>query len=212
MQVHEPEQRNSSHVSARHGRPLEPSESSPIVNASDADDQDIELEAPGRRHESTLDELPPPLGVKLTGYRLLNMSVMFTFGMSKAILTYMGRSAMPTTLELIGGTLLVVILYWIGQYESVYSTRWVWFFQVDLIRSIRCCVLRFMGGVIGVLFAIRGSLAISWWRSAPVFLFAYLLQGVPRDLWLGIYYVMFTIPRENGFAQVCTIYGQRGLL
>ncbi|KAN0120566.1 hypothetical protein V8E52_004393 [Russula decolorans] len=62
--------------------------------------------------------------------------------------------------------------------------------------------------VIGVLFAIRGSLAISWWRSAPVFLFAYLLQGVPRDLWLGIYYVMFTIPRENGFAQVCTIYGQ----
>jgi hypothetical protein len=37
-------------------------------------------------------------------------------------------------------------LYWIGQYESVYSTRWVWFFQVDLIRSIRCCVLRFMGG------------------------------------------------------------------
>jgi len=29
------------------------------------DDQDIELEALGRRHESTLDELPP-LGVKLT--------------------------------------------------------------------------------------------------------------------------------------------------
>jgi hypothetical protein len=107
MQIQEPEQRNSLHVSAR--RSLEASESSPIVNASDADDQDIELEAPGRRHEFTLDELPPPLGVKLTGYRLLNMSVMFTFGMSKAILTYMGRSAMPTTLELIGGTLLVVI-------------------------------------------------------------------------------------------------------
>ena len=58
------------------------------------------------RLESTLDELPPPLGVKLTGYRLLNMSVIFAFGTSKAILTYMGRSAMPTTLEFIGGTLL----------------------------------------------------------------------------------------------------------
>jgi hypothetical protein len=45
---------------------------------------------------------------------------------------------------------------------------------------------------LGVLFAIRGSLVITSLSSVPVFLFAYLLQGVPRDLWLGIY-VMFTI-------------------
>jgi len=56
------------------------------------------------RLESTLDELLPPLRVKLTGYRLLNMNAVFTFGMTKAILTYMGRSAMPTTLDWIGGT------------------------------------------------------------------------------------------------------------
>lgn len=190
MQVHEPEQRDNLHVSAR--RALEASESSPIVNASDADDQDIEHEAPGRRHEPTLDELPPPLGVKLTGYRLLNMSVVFTFGMVKAILTYMGQSAMPTTLDWIGGAFLAVILYWVGLYESECSKKWEWFFQVDLTRAICYCVLRFMGGVLGVLFAIQGSLTITSLSSVPIFLLVYFLPGVSRDLWLGIY-VMFTI-------------------
>ena len=56
-----------------------------------------------------MDEFPPPLGVKLTGYRLLNMSVVFIFGMAKAILTYMGRSAVPTTLDWIGGAFLAVM-------------------------------------------------------------------------------------------------------
>ena len=56
-----------------------------------------------------MDELQPPLRVKLTGYRLLNMSVVFTFGVAKAILTYMGESAMPTTLDWIGGAFLAVM-------------------------------------------------------------------------------------------------------
>ncbi|KAF8498225.1 hypothetical protein F5888DRAFT_232450 [Russula emetica] len=48
--------------------------------------------------------------------------------------------------------------------------------------------------VLGVLFAIRGSLAITSLSSIPVFLFSYFLPGVrvSRDLWLGIY-VAFTI-------------------
>jgi len=50
----------------------------------------------------------PPLGVKLTGYRLLNMGVVFAFGLSKAILTYMGQSAVPTTLDWVSGALLAV--------------------------------------------------------------------------------------------------------
>ncbi len=41
--------------------------------------------------------------------------------------------------------------------------------------------------VLGVLFAIRGSLAIASLSSVPVFLLIYLLPGFPRDLWLGIY-------------------------
>ncbi|KAH9985921.1 hypothetical protein BJV77DRAFT_1071211 [Russula vinacea] len=91
MQVNRPEQRNGPRVS----RSLETSP--PNVNAA-ADDEDFELEGP-IRHESTSDGLPPPLGVKLTGYRLLNMSVVFVFGITKAILTYMGQSAVPTTLD-----------------------------------------------------------------------------------------------------------------
>ena len=93
MQVHDSEQK-SLHVLKR------PS----IVN-------DIEFEAPGRRHhESTLDERPPLLGVKLTGYILLNISVVLTVGMTKAILTYMGQSAIPTTLDWIEGTFLAVFV------------------------------------------------------------------------------------------------------
>ncbi|KAF8498217.1 hypothetical protein F5888DRAFT_1693645 [Russula emetica] len=145
MQVHEPEQRNSLHLSAR--RSLEASESSQIVNASDADDQDIELEAPGRGHESTLNELPPPLGVKLTGYKLLNMSVMLTFTTTEAILAYTKRPAVISTwLDWIAGGFLGAALYWIGQYEPLRSSKWEWFFQVDLMRAICYCVLRFIGG------------------------------------------------------------------
>ena len=73
-------------------------------------DQDFELE--GRsRHESTSDsdDQPPPLGVELTGYRLLNMSVVFAFGLANGILTYMGHSTMPTTLYWVSGAILAVM-------------------------------------------------------------------------------------------------------
>jgi len=53
----------------------------------------------------------PPLGVKLTGYRLLNMGVVFVFGLTKAVLTYMGQSAVPTTLDWVSGALLAV--WWV---------------------------------------------------------------------------------------------------
>ena len=55
-----------------------------------------------------LDVEQPPLGVKLTGYRLLNMGVVFAFGLTKAILTYMGQSAVPTTLDWVSGAFLAV--------------------------------------------------------------------------------------------------------
>lgn len=94
--------RGAGHHSSSTGPHEQNLSSSPIAN-------DIEFEAAGRRHKSTLDEHPPPLGVKLTGYRLLYMSVVFTVGMTKVILIYMGRSAMPTTLDWIGGTFLSVM-------------------------------------------------------------------------------------------------------
>ena len=56
-----------------------------------------------------MDATPPPLGVKLTGYRLLNMITVFGIGITKGILTYMGQSTAPTTLDWIGGALLAVV-------------------------------------------------------------------------------------------------------
>ncbi len=56
-----------------------------------------------------MDATPPPLGVKLTGYRLLNMTTVFSFGIAKGILTYMGQSTAPTTLDWVAGALLAVV-------------------------------------------------------------------------------------------------------
>jgi hypothetical protein len=51
----------------------------------------------------------PPLGVKLTMYRLLNIVVISAFGISKAVCAYHGQSVAPTTLELVGGTFFAVM-------------------------------------------------------------------------------------------------------
>jgi hypothetical protein len=69
----------------------------------------IELEDRGRRHETTSssDDLSPPLGVKLTGYRLLNISVVLGFITVKVILARMGRPLMSTVDLLLGGFLWV---------------------------------------------------------------------------------------------------------
>ena len=53
------------------------------------------------------DVTPPPLGVKLTGYRLVFMTTLL-FGTVKTILTYMGQSTAPTTLDWVVGTFLTV--------------------------------------------------------------------------------------------------------
>jgi|SRR5712671_5624206 len=50
-----------------------------------------------------------PLGVKLTGYRLLNLVVIFTIGGAKFILSLQGKSVAPTGLEWAGGTVLAAL-------------------------------------------------------------------------------------------------------
>ena len=50
-----------------------------------------------------------PLGVKLTGYRLLNISVILAFGISKAVFAYRGQSVIPMTLEWVAGTCLALM-------------------------------------------------------------------------------------------------------
>ncbi|KAI9459827.1 hypothetical protein F5148DRAFT_274400 [Russula earlei] len=152
---------------------------SPMLNADGP--------APEDGHSTTFDDPRPPLGVKLTGYRLLNMSVVFLFGLTKAILTYMGQSAAPTTLDWILGSFLAVFLYWIGLYESECTERWDWFFRVDLAHAIGYCLKRFGGGLVGVLFALQGTLTITSLSCLPVFILAYFIPRVPLDIWLVIY-------------------------
>jgi len=138
------------------------------------------------------DATPPPLGVNLTCYRLLNMTIVFSFGITKGILTYMGQSTAPTTLDWVSGALLAVALYWIGLYEQQDAQKWEWFFQVDLAPAIGYCAKRVIGGVMGVLFSLRGTLMITSLSSLPVFLLAHFVSHVPLDAWLGVY-VGFTV-------------------
>jgi len=51
----------------------------------------------------------PPLGFKVTGYRLLNIAVIIGFGIFKAIRVYCGQPLTPSILELVGGTLLTLM-------------------------------------------------------------------------------------------------------
>ncbi|KAF8258969.1 hypothetical protein EI94DRAFT_1618631 [Lactarius quietus] len=95
------------------------------------------------------DVRPPPLGVKLTGYRLLFMTTVFSFGTAKGILTYMGQSIAPNTLDWVSGTFLAVVLYWIGLYEERDSNKWRWFFQVNLSPAIAHCAKRVVGCLVG---------------------------------------------------------------
>jgi len=139
-----------------------------------------------------MDATSPPLGVNLTCYRLLNVTTVFGFGITKGVLTYMGQSTAPTTLDWVSGALLAVALYWIGLYEERNSKKWEWFFQVDLAPAIGYSTKRVVGGVMGVLFSLRGALLITSLSSLPVFLLAHVVSHVPLDAWLGVY-VGFTV-------------------
>ena len=115
--------------------------------------------------EERNDDTALPLGVKLTVYRLLNMTTIISFCFAKGFLTYKGLSTVPTTLDWVSGGLLAAVwvylvhftksiywygvssLYWIGLYEEGrHSKKWEWFFQDDLAPAIGYCAKRAVGG------------------------------------------------------------------
>ncbi|KAH9001844.1 hypothetical protein EDB86DRAFT_404581 [Lactarius hatsudake] len=71
--------------------------------------QESDQEEHGDVRLANRDATPPPLGAKLTSYRLLNITIVFSFGIAKAILTYKGQSTAPRTLDWVGGALLTVL-------------------------------------------------------------------------------------------------------
>ncbi|KAH9034190.1 hypothetical protein EDB85DRAFT_1021401 [Lactarius pseudohatsudake] len=129
-----------------------------------------------------MDATPPPLGAKLTGYRLLNITIVFSFGIAKAILTYKGRSTEPTTLDWVGGALLAVFLYWMGQYEQRDSR----FFQVDLAPGIGYCAKRVVGGAMGVPFCFSGAFTAVSLSNSAVIPLEHFFPQVPVGAWFGV--------------------------
>jgi len=106
-------------------------------------------------HDPSVDvpvDATPPLGVKLTVYRLLNMATILSFCIAKGILTYKGLSTIPTTLDCVLGGVLAVVLYWVSLYEGRDSKKWEWFFQVDLAPAIGYCTKRVIGAALWLLF------------------------------------------------------------
>jgi hypothetical protein len=104
-------------------------------------------------HTSAPSELAPPLLVKLTGYRILNMVLIATFVVAKAILTYEGRPSATVLDWLLGGVITIgqviifccsgkcsrhfLSLWWLGLYESIDPPIWSWFFHDDYSYAVK---------------------------------------------------------------------------
>ena len=80
--------------------------SSPQPSDHQNSSHEEQSEEPCGDHSVDMDDTPPPVVVKLTGYRLVTMATVLSFGTVKAILTYMGQSITPTTLDWVSGTFL----------------------------------------------------------------------------------------------------------
>ncbi|KAI0288756.1 hypothetical protein BC826DRAFT_656880 [Russula brevipes] len=115
--------------------------------------------------EDPPDKRRPLLGIKLTGCRLVNMSIILVFGIWKAVLSYRGQSAAPTTLEFVAGTLLALIVYYVGQFQEERPETCPYFFEYDLTRDntfvIILAALRY-----ALLFMLRARVHL-WVCSGP---------------------------------------------
>ncbi|KAF8266040.1 hypothetical protein EI94DRAFT_1787158 [Lactarius quietus] len=114
----------------------------------------------------------PPLGVKITVYKLFNMTAMLSFVLAKGILTFKGQITVPTISDLVLGGLLGVMLYWIGLPKRQNAKRWGWFFKFDLAPAIGYGTKRAIGSFLwsllwadSVLFAIVVSCSMGIWAN-----------------------------------------------
>ncbi|KAF8318427.1 hypothetical protein DL93DRAFT_2165030 [Clavulina sp. PMI_390] len=83
-----------------------------------------------------LDEFPR-FSVKVTGYRILNTTVVLGLGMAKSTLSYMGWTFIPVTFDWLIGVVAALVLYWTGFYEAPQTRAPPWFFQTDYSEHIR---------------------------------------------------------------------------
>ncbi|KAH6907458.1 hypothetical protein BKA70DRAFT_1223287 [Coprinopsis sp. MPI-PUGE-AT-0042] len=84
----------------------------------------------------TTDEMDTNLLLKpryppITGYRLLVTFLTVGFGVSKAVLSYQGKSTGPVTLEWIFGAFITAFLYYLGLFEASSTRVLPWLFEED---------------------------------------------------------------------------------
>ncbi|KAI0273969.1 hypothetical protein BGY98DRAFT_921265 [Russula aff. rugulosa BPL654] len=98
-----------------------------------------------------------PLGVELTGYRLLTTGVILGVGVPKAVYSYKGLALISTTLDWLAGVILAVILFWLGVIETRRPELSPRFFQVDWAPPI----LRFLCRP-------ESACCVSWMKGADI--------------------------------------------
>jgi len=136
------------------------------------------------------EEDPPPLGFKLTGYRLLNLAVIVGFGIFKAVCVYCGQPLTPTMLEIVGGALLILILYGLGLFEAKRLRKWPLFFHIDMAPAI----LRFSRILLRAISGCISPQVVS--EFARIFLWKYLPFTVVSSF-LQAFYRIITLELEN---------------
>jgi len=121
-----------------------------------------------------------PLLVKLTGYRLLNMLALITFGLAKSILSYEGYSVAPNTLDWVLGVVLGLFLYWLGLYEDVRPPVMPWLFKEDYTPEVIILPSRFIAHTMYYLFISSGilHLGLHTFTFFIVYLFALMTGNI----------------------------------
>lgn len=86
-------------------------------------------------------------------------------------------------------------LYWIGMYEARESTKWEWFFQVDLAPAIGYCTKRVVGEGMPTLLSYYRVMAIA---SIDVKTYSHVV-AVPLR-WPVVYLFIGQLPGQPGCA------------
>ncbi|TDL17806.1 hypothetical protein BD410DRAFT_537548 [Rickenella mellea] len=94
---------------------------------------------------------------KLTGYRILVVTLTGTFGFAKAISTYMGGSTLPNTFDWVYGVVCTIGLYWLGLYEDDPPPSISWLFMIDYSprltsKNLQIVLVLIMFAIFGMMF------------------------------------------------------------
>ncbi|KDQ50626.1 hypothetical protein JAAARDRAFT_581279 [Jaapia argillacea MUCL 33604] len=76
--------------------------------------------------------LHPPI----TGYRFLVTITAVCFGLAKAVLSYLGYSTAPNTVDWVFGVLVTISLYWLGLYEASATEVLPALFETDYTSAL----------------------------------------------------------------------------